>query len=271
YRSFGWDMPLFAHMPLTLKPSGQGKLSKRDGDKLGFPVFPLRWINPSTDEISPGYREEGYFPESFVNIIALLGWNPGTEQEIFTSMDELVEAFSLDRIGKSGARFDPSKAKWINHQHLVKKDNKELAEYFMPYLQEKGIEKDLNYTTKVISLVKERMNFINDAWDQGYFFFEAPENYDEKVVKKRWKNDVPIIMNELKNFLESLDDFSSSNLEEKIKNWIEEKQYGLGQIMNGWRLALVGTSMGPHLFDIAELLGKEEVIRRMNRALEKLK
>ena len=193
YRAFGWDAPEFAHMPLTLKPDGKGKLSKRDGDRLGFPVFPLEWKNPATNEVSSGYKESGYFPEAFINILAFLGWNPGTEQEIF-SMDELIESFSLERVNKAGSRFDPEKAKWYNHQYLQEKSNLELTQLFQPILKEKGIEATDEKVSKVIGLVKERVNFVKEIWDQSVFFFMAPESYDAKMAKKRWKENSPQIL-----------------------------------------------------------------------------
>ncbi len=269
YRSFNWKPPEFAHMPLTLKPDGKGKLSKRDGDRLGFPVFPLEWKNPETNEISSGYKESGYFPEAFINILAFLGWNPGTEQEIF-SMAELIEAFSLDRVVKAGSRFDPEKARWFNQQYLRAKSNEELAKLFMPDLKERNIDADLVMVANVCGLVKERVSFVKDLWDQSWFFFEAPETYDSKVRKKRWKDSTPQIMRELMELLDSLDDFSPENCEREVKAWAEEKSLGLGQVLSPFRLTIVGGSVGPHLFDIIAILGKEETLDRMDKALKML-
>ncbi len=269
YRAFGWDPPEFAHLPLILKPEGKGKLSKRDGDRMGFPVFPLEWKTPE-GEVYPGYREQGYFPEAFVNMLALLGWNPGTDKEIF-SMDELIEQFSLERINRSGARFDPQKARWFNHQYLQMKPDREIAEMFMKILKDKGVSTDIGYVEKVTGLVKERVDFVKELWGESYFFFEPPTVYDPKVVKKRWKGDVPLLMRELKELLEEVEPFDSYLLEEKVKQWIEEKETGMGKIMNALRLLLVGASKGPHLFDIMALIGKEETVRRIEAGLEKLK
>ncbi len=269
YRSFKWERPEFAHMPLTLKPDGKGKLSKRDGDRLGFPIFPLEWKNPETGEISSGYRESGYFPEAFVNILAFLGWNPGTEQEIF-SMDQLIESFSLERVVKAGSRFDPEKARWFNQQYLREKSDEELAKLFMPDLKERNIDADMVMVAKVCGLVKERVSFVIEFWDQSRFFFEEPEKYDEKVVKKRWKDSTPQIMSELMELLESLEDFSSGNCERAVKNWAEKRELGLGQVLSPFRLTIVGGSVGPHLFDIIAILGKEETLRRMDKALKML-
>lgn len=269
YRSLKWNPPQFAHMPLTLKPDGKGKLSKRDGDRLGFPVFPLEWKNPETGEISSGYRETGYFPEAFVNILAFLGWNPGTEQEIF-SMEELIESFSLDRVVKAGSRFDPEKARWFNQQYLRMKSDVELAGLFLPYLKNEGVEADKELVVKVCGLVRERVSFVKELWDQSWFFFKAPEEYDQKVVKKRWKEKTPVIMNELIKLLESQDDFSSENCEQAVKDWTEKKQLGLGQVLSPFRLAVVGGSFGPHLFDIIAVLGKEETLKRLEKAIKVL-
>jgi len=266
YRAFAWESPDFAHMPLTLKPDGKGKLSKRDGDRLGFPVFPLEWTNPETGETSMGYREEGYFPEAFVNILALLGWNPGTTQEIF-SMDELIEAFSLDRVVKAGSRFDPEKARWFNQQYLRMKSENELAELFIPYLTEDGIQSDPDYISKVCGLVKDRVSFVKELWGQSWFFFKAPESYDAKVVKKAWKETAPRTMLELIGVLRDIGDFSSENTEEVVKHWATNKAYGLGQVLSPLRLTVVGGPIGPHIFDTISLLGKEETIRRMEVAI----
>ena len=272
YKALGWenDMPQFAHMPLTLKPDGKGKLSKRDGDRLGFPVFPLEWKNPQTGEISSGYRESGYFPEAFINILAFLGWNPGTEQEIF-SMEELIQAFSLERVGKAGSRFDPEKAKWYNHQYLIKKEDKELANLFQPLLIEKGVHAEIQFVTKVVGLIKERANFVKDFWDQSFFFFGAPVEYDAKMVKKRWKENTPTILTSLIQDLKTIQDFNVVNMEAVIKSFLEKNELGMGQVMTALRLTLVGSGMGPGVMEIMELLGKEEVIRRIVKGIETIK
>ena len=268
YRSFGWEdtMPEFAHLPLLLKPEGNGKLSKRDGDRLGFPVFPMEWKNRQSGETSSGYRESGYLPQAVINFLALLGWNPGTEQEIF-SLDELVTAFSFERCSKSGAKFDFEKAKWFNHKYIQGTPNELLAEMIQPVLAEKNIPCDKNYAANVIGLVKERVNFVKELWDQASFFFIAPASYDEKTVKKRWKKESSAQLSELINVLQSIDDFSSENQEIRVKQWIEEKNYPIGNIMNAFRLAVVGESKGPHMFDITSLLGKQETIGRLTTAI----
>ena len=271
YRYFGWTdtMPQFAHLPLLLKPEGNGKLSKRDGDRLGFPVFPLQWKDQKTGEISSGYREAGYLPEAMVNFLALLGWNPGNDQEIF-SMEELITLFDLDRCSKSGAKFDYKKGIWFNHQYIQLKSNAEIAALFIPVLEEKGIKTSAEKAEKIISLVKERVDFIKDLWEQSSFFFIAPETYDEKTVAKRWKPETPVQLTELAGILSSINDFSAHNTEEIVKGWIAEKEYHLGNIMNAFRLALVGESKGPHIFDITAILGKEETISRLEKAIKKL-
>jgi glutamyl-tRNA synthetase len=263
YRSFGWDPPLFAHLPLLLKPDGKGKLSKRDGDKMGFPVFPLFW---PYGETAKGYREDGYYPESFVNMLALLGWNPGTEQEIF-SMKELIDAFSIDRVGKSGSRFDPEKAKWFNHQYLQKKDDTQLALEFREFLRTHGHHVDIVDLEVLIRMVKERVSFVKDIWEQTDFFFTAPETYDAEVVKKRWKDDSAALLKELRAELEKTDDFSASSTEAVIKNWIERKGYNTGAIMNIFRLVIVGALRGPHMFDIISWIGKEETLKRIDKGV----
>lgn len=274
YRAFGWEnkMPEFAHMPLTLKPDGKGKLSKRDGDRLGFPVFPLEWTNPDTGEVSRGYREEGYFPEAFINIIAFLGWNPGTTREIF-SMKELEKAFSIDRVIKAGSRFDPEKAKWFNQQYLRMKSNEDLAELFLPILEEKRKSHDISYVAKVCGLVKERATFVHELWDHAWFFFQAPEKYDQKAVKKSWKEDTPGIMKELKQVLSDIKitEFTTENTEKKVKQWINDQELGMGEVMNPFRLCIVGALKGPHLFDIIKLLGKEETLTRIETGLQNIK
>ncbi len=269
YAAFGWEKPHFAHLPLLLKPDGKGKLSKRDGDRLGFPVFPLQWTDPKTGEKTRGYREDGYFPDAFINMLALLGWNPGDEREIFT-LDEMAEAFSLDRVGKSGARFDPEKAKWFNHQYMLRKSNAELTSLFMPHLREKGIMADPAYVEKVVALVKERAHFVHELWQQSDFFFKAPETYDPKAVKKRWKQASYDQMTELKTLLAGVEDFSSENTEAVVKKWLAEKAYGMGAVLNAFRLLIVGALKGPHLFDIIALIGQEETLRRLETGLHVL-
>jgi glutamyl-tRNA synthetase len=263
YRSFGWTPPQFAHLPLLLKPDGKGKLSKRDGDKLGFPVIPLFW---PYGETARGYREDGYYPEAFVNMLALLGWNPGTEQELF-SMDELIEAFSIERVGKSGSRFDPEKAKWFNHQYLQKRTNNQLALEFREFLRAKGLHFDIVRLEILVAMVKERVSFVRDFWDQTDFFFQAPESYDPVVVKKRWKEDSSSILLELKSELEKIDDFSVSNTETEIKAWIERKGYNTGAVMSAFRLVIVGASRGPHIFDIISWIGKDETLKRIEKGV----
>lgn len=271
YRYLGWEssMPQFAHLPLLLKPDGNGKLSKRDGDRLGFPVFPLRWTNPKSSEISSGYRESGYFPEAFINMLSLLGWHPETEQEIFT-IEELTQAFSLERASKSGAKFDPEKAKWFNHQYLINKSNTELAACLKSILTEKNILANDDKVEKICELIKERANLIPDLWNQSDYFFIAPDIYDEKTIKKYWKENTPILLNELKSLLLSLNDFEKETIETATHRYIEENGLSMGQVMNSWRLTLVGTAKGPGMADIASVLGRDEVLARMNKALKVL-
>lgn len=261
YKAFGWNIPKFAHLPLILKPGGKGKLSKRDGDKLGFPVFPIEWKAPDGEK-ARGYREDGYFPEAFINILALLGWNPGTEQELFR-LEELIQAFSLKQVGKSGARFDPEKAKWFNHQYLRQKPDAEIADVFAGILKEKGIPSEKTYVTKICALLKERVNFVYELWDEAAFFFVPPSEYDQKFAKKAWKQDAPEIVDGMIETLSNLNDFSSENCEAAIKTWIETHELGFGKVMKLFRLALVGAGKGPHVFDILELLGKKESLRRL--------
>lgn len=265
YRAFGWTAPKFAHLPLILKPSGKGKLSKRDGDQLGFPVFPTQW--DSGEEIFKGYREEGYFPEAFINMLALLGWNPGTEQEIF-SMDELIQVFSLDRVGKSGSRFDPDKTKWFNHQYLIKKSGEELAEEFKVILDEKNINYSGFPLARICEMLKERVNFIHELWEESYFFFQAPETYDEKFLKKSYKEDTTQLLQKLIEILKNQQNFSSEEIENSVKTWIESAEIGFGRVMSPFRLALVGAGKGPHVFDIVEIIGKDESIRRISALIE---
>ncbi len=268
YKAFGWEneMPEFAHLPLILKPNGKGKLSKRDGDKEGFPVIPLAW-RLSTSECTPGFRESGYLPEALINFLALLGWNPGTEQEIFT-LKELSEAFSLERVNKSGARFDPEKAKWFNQQYLHTKSNKFLAESFNEILQNKGLTKDFAFIEKVVGLVKERAVFISDFWELSDYFFVAPTKYDEQSVKKFWKDDSVQIISDCIEILQKIENFKSPAIEEVIKQYVEKNQLGFGKVMNPLRIAVVGAAKGPHLFDIIEMIGKPETERRITKALK---
>jgi glutamyl-tRNA synthetase len=266
YRSFGWEAPEFAHLPLILKPIGNGKLSKRDGDKLGFPVFPLEW---KTEEgISSGYREKGFFPEAVINFLALLGWNDGTDKELF-SLDELVAAFDLNRVHKSGAKFDPEKNKWFNHQYLQKQNNTDLAKAYSIVLHEKGIEVDNDQLELLVSLIKERAHFVSEFWELSDFFFNAPTSYDEKA-SKNWNADTPRLLQELISVLENVGDFSSSNIETIVKDWMTKNEIGMGKVMQPFRLSLVGALKGPHLFDIVEWIGKEETIKRLEKAIATL-
>ena len=262
YRSFGWDSPLFAHLPLLLKPDGRGKLSKRDGDKMGFPVFPLFW---PFGETAKGFREDGYYPEAFINMLALLGWNPGTEKEIF-SMDELINAFSIDRVGKSGSRFDPEKAKWFNHQYLQNKTNTQLAIEFREFLRARGYNFDIIRLEILAGLVKERVSFTKDIWEQTDFFFKAPEIYDQEAIKKHWKENSGLLLMELKSLIENISDFSAAT-EPVVKAWIDEKGYNTGAIMNPFRLVVVGALKGPHMFDIISWIGKDETLKRIDKGL----
>lgn len=272
YDAFGWEPPKFAHLPLIMKPEGKGKLSKRDGEKGGFPIFPLSWGD------SIGYREAGYFPETVINFLALLGWNPGTEQEFF-KMDELIKAFDIKKIHKAGARFDPEKTRWYNHHYLQEQDDKVLLKSFKTVLDEKLIDTEVfdlklkdndDYIASVILLIKERASFVLDFWELGNYFFHTPNSYNEKVVKKQWKENTPAILNKILSLLESSEDFSSPSLEELVKKWIGEEQLSFGQVMAPLRLAMVGDLKGPHLFDIMALIGKKETLKRISLALEQL-
>ena len=272
YKAFGWQdtMPQFAHLPLLLKPEGKGKLSKRDGDRLGFPVFPLEWHDPKTGEVSSGYKESGYFPEAVVNFLALLGWNPGTEQELF-SLEELVKAFDISRCSKSGAKFDYQKGIWFNHEYILQKSNEEIAELFAPTVANNGIDEPMERIVQVVAMMKDRVNFVKELWDLCSFFFIAPLEYDEKTVKKRWKENSAEVMAQLAEVLRGLDDFSIENQERVVFAWMEAKGYKPGDVMNAFRLALVGIGKGPGMFDITAFLGKEETLRRLERAIEVLK
>jgi glutamyl-tRNA synthetase len=269
YRYLGWEnvMPKFSHLPLLLKPDGKGKLSKRDGDKLGFPVFPLEWTDPISGEKSSGYREAGYTKEAFINFLAFLGWNPGTEQELFT-LDELAEVFSLDHVHKAGARFDFEKAKWYNHQYIIKQTNSDLAKAFKPIITEKGISADDNKIETICGLVKDRINFVKEIWDHASFFFVAPESYDPEAVKKRWKSETPGILSSIIPVIQSIEPFTAQNIHDTLQSHIETNQLNMGAVMVPIRLTLVGATKGPDLQIIMELLGKNEVIDRMNHALK---
>lgn len=271
YRAFGWEdtMPRFAHLPLLLKPDGKGKLSKRDGDRLGFPVFPLEWHDPKTGEVSAGFREQGYFPEAVVNFLALLGWNPGTEQELFT-LDELVSQFDLGKCSKAGARFDYKKAIWFNHEYILKKNDDEIARLFAPIVAGNGIDEPMERIRQVVAMMKDRVDFVKELWPLCSFFFIPPTEYDEKTVRKRWKEDSPQVMTQLAEILEGLDDFSIESQEHAVMAWVEAKGYKLGDVMNAFRLALVGIGKGPGMFDISAFIGKEETLRRLHRAIDVL-
>ena len=271
YQAFGWEdtMPRFAHLPLLLKPEGKGKLSKRDGDRLGFPVFPLEWHDPKTGEVSSGYRESGYFPEAVINFLAFLGWNPGTEREMY-SIDELAELFDITKCSKAGARFDYQKGIWFNHEYILAKSAAEIAEIFAPIVAENGVDESIERITKVVEMMKDRVNFVKELWPLCKFFFVAPTEYDEKTRKKRWKEDSAQQLTELMQVLEGIDDFSVEGQEGIVHQWIEQKGYKLGNIMNAWRLTLVGEGKGPGMFDISAFLGKQETLGRMKRAIEVL-
>ena len=271
YRAFGWEdtMPEFAHLPLLLKPEGKGKLSKRDGDRLGFPVFPLEWHDPKTGEVSSGYRESGYFPEAVINFLALLGWNPGTEQELFT-LEQLVQAFDITRCSKAGAKFDYQKGIWFNHEYILQKSNEEIANLFAPIVANNGVDATMEQVTAVVSMMKDRVSFVKELWPLCSFFFIPPVEYDEKTRKKRWKEYSAQQMTELSQVLNSIDDFSIEGQEPVVMKWVEDKGYKLGDIMNAFRLCLVGEGKGPGMFDISAFLGKEETLSRLNRAIEVL-
>lgn len=269
YNAFGWDAPKFAHLPLILKPIGKGKLSKRDGDKLGFPVFPLAYTNEETGGVSLGYKESGYFSDAFINMLSLLGWNPGTEQELF-SIEELITTFDLSRVSKSGAKFSLDKTNWFNQQYLQKKTDAELALLFSVILKNKKINSSKSYVEKVVSLIKERAVFVKDFWSLSSYFFKTPEDYDEKASKKQWKEGTSVLMNELIIVLASIDDFSSKTIEETVKSWISSKEIGFGKIMQPLRLAIVGEMKGPHLFDIIDMIGKDEAVLRIKKIIKTL-
>ncbi|MDG1718776.1 MAG: glutamate--tRNA ligase [Flavobacteriales bacterium] len=271
YRYLGWEdkIPEFAHLPLILKPDGNGKLSKRDGDRLGFPVFPTEWTNPETGDVSSGYRESGYISDAFINMLSFLGWNPGTTQEIF-SMEGLIEAFSLERVAKAGAKFDFDKTRWFNQQYLRAKTKEELSQGLQVILKENGVEAEDDFVATVCEQLKERATFIKDMWEEGKYYFSAPTSYDEKTIRKKWKEDTPKYMTELKYRIEKISDFNSENIEKEFKSFLEENELGRGKLLPAFRVSLTGLGMGPSLFDIASLLGKEETIKRMETALEKI-
>ena len=265
YRALGWEAPKFAHLPLILKPQGKGKLSKRDGDKMGFPVFPLEWKDPKTGEISAGYREENYLPEAMVNMLSLLGWNPGTEQEFF-NLSELVQAFEISRVHKSGAKFDPEKTKWFQQHYLQLQDDAKLAEEFQKILVAKGVKSDKEFTVKIVSLLKERAVFVDDLWELSSYFFVAPTQLDEKASKKAWKEDTNEILEKLVEIISTVEPYTTENLQTEIKGWITSNEIGFGKVMQPLRLALVGSLQGPDVFEIAHLLGREETIKRIKFA-----
>ena len=273
YKAFGWEdtRPQFGHLPLLLKPVGNGKLSKRDGDKLGFPVFPLEWHDPNSGEVSSGYREKGYLPEAVVNFLALLGWNPGDDTEVM-SMQELIDKFSFEHCSKSGAKFDYQKGIWFNHEYLIKMDDISLAQLFVPVLVEEGVENvNIDYVAKAVGMVKGRINFVRDLWEQADFFFKAPTEYAEKDVKKRWKEETPRILEELIEVIQGIEDMTSANAEKNVLDWIASKEYHMGNVMNAFRLAVVGACRGPHMFDITELMPKTEVVSRIQKAIATIK
>lgn len=269
YRALGWEetMPRFAHLPLLLKPDGKGKLSKRDGDRLGFPVFPLEWKDPKTGETSSGYRESGYLPEAVVNFLALLGWNPGNDEELL-SMDDLVRLFDLTKCSKAGAKFDYVKGQWFNHEYILNSDDEKLAPTFADILRDNGIEAPMESIVRVVGLMKGRVNFVKELWPLCSFFFVAPTTYDEKTAKKRWKDFSARQMSELAALLEGLSDFSMAAQEEAVNAWLAENDYKMGDVMNAWRLTLVGEGKGPHMYEISSFLGQAETLKRMRRAIE---
>lgn len=274
YRAFGWEdtMPCFVHLPLLLKPDGKGKLSKRDGDRLGFPVFPLQWIDPVSGDVSSGYRESGYLPEAVVNFLALLGWNPGDDTEIM-DMDTLIAKFSFEHCSRSGAKFAFEKAKWFNHQYIQMMPDEKLAELFVPVLRRNGVDADafgLEYITRVVKLVKSRINFVAELWDQAKFFFADPEDYDPKAVKKRWTTGMPDTMRALVSLLEAQPIFDGVALEPVVMQWIKDNELHMGNVMNAFRLAVVGQCTGPHMFEITDVLGRETTLRRLRRAIDNI-
>ena len=272
YRAFGWEAPKFAHLPLILKPTGKGKLSKRDGDKMGFPVFPLEWKDPKTGDIASGYREDGYLPQTVLNMLVFLGWNEGegSEKEIYT-LEELTQAFSLAHVSKGGSKFDPEKTKWFQHHYLQEQDNVVLAEQFLPFLKEKNIDPALTYVEEIVKTIKERATFVSDFWELSSFYFEAPTDFDAKASKKAWKEGTAEIMQNVKNVIDEVEDFNQENLQENVKGWITNEGIGFGKVMQPLRLSLVGEMKGPDLFHIMTSVGKEETLKRIDFAIEKLK
>ena len=276
YRSFGWDAPKFAHLPLIMKPQGKGKLSKRDGDKMGFPVFPLQWKDKDNN-ISAGYREDGYLPEAVINMLAFLGWNEGegSEKQFYT-LEELVEAFSLEHVSKSGAKFDPEKTKWFQHHYLQQVGNEDIALQFINYVNnsDKGVslskDKDLAYITNIVSILKERCTFVSDLWEEGSFLFKTPNSYDEKAVKKAWKDQTGDIMTELAGVVSTIEVFTAENVQQEVKSWINSTDYGFGKVMQPFRLSLVGEMSGPDVFVIASLLGQDKTLERLRNAISTL-
>jgi glutamyl-tRNA synthetase len=266
YRALGWDAPKFAHLPLILKPVGKGKLSKRDGDKLGFPVFPLQWEDPKTHEISSGYKEDGYLPEAVVNMLAFLGWNPGTEQELF-SLKELVDAFDLKKVNKAGAKFDPEKTKWFQQQYLQQVSNELVSGSFMSLLKEKEVDASPEYVSKVVDLIKERATFVADLWELGSFFFEAPQEFDTKASKKAWKEGTAAIMAQVKEIIAGLSSFTAQEIQTAVKGWIVANELGFGKVMQPLRLSLVGAMQGPDVFEIAAAIGQAETMARIDKAI----
>lgn len=268
YKAFGWEdkMPAFAHLPLLLKPDGNGKLSKRDGDRLGFPVFPMEWTDPKSGEKSSGYKESGYFPDAFINMLAFMGWNPGTEQEIF-SIEELIQAFSIERVNKSGAKFDPEKAKWFNHKYLLNKSDEEIAKDFHPVIKEKGFDISLDLLIKLVSMVKDRVHFVHELWEQLSFFFVAPDSYDEKTVAKKWKENTGQILTKSIDVLNSISEFSVEEIDKALHVFMEQNQIPAGQLMIGLRISIVGEGKGPDLKEIMAYIGKNEVINRIKKAV----
>ena len=269
YRAFDWEAPQFAHLPLILKPVGKGKLSKRDGEKMGFPVFPLEWKDSNNGSISSGYREDGYLKEAMVNMLAFLGWNPGTEKEIY-SLEELIADFDLEKVHKSGAKFDPEKTKWFQQQHLQLADKDVLVAGLMEILDDKNIEASKDYVSKVVLLLKERAVFIPDLWDLGFYFFERPTEYDEKAVKKAWKEDTGELLTEVSKLVYNTEPFTAEALSDNIKGWIQERGLGFGKVMQPLRLSLVGSMQGPDVFEIAATIGKPRTLERLRFAIETL-
>lgn len=267
YKAFGWEAPQFAHLPLLLKPDGNGKLSKRDGDRLGFPVFPLQWHDPKSGETSSGYRESGYLPDAVINMLALLGWNPGNDQEMMT-LDELIQLFSIDKISKAGAKFSLDKAKWFNHEYIQLKSADQLYPHFAKILEEKHISRDEQYVKDVIELIKERLNFLGDFWDQANYFFEAPTEYDPQALKKRWKEGTGEKLRAINNILTNIQPFDKTVAHDTVMQYIQDHELNMGQVLNSFRIALVGTAKGPELFTMINLLGVDEAVRRVERAID---